>query len=235
MKKASKKNSNKRKARKAEFVSQQTQTLGAGVAHTVCNGFYKCNITTGNIAIVSIPYVALRTPEFPLYAALYRWYKINHVDITFLPHNYVDENGGLFFQLQWKLLNSSEDTDLKSDDTSKFVSLVQPTFKTFRFKPPRALITNFQYTTYDFSSWIPCSTSATNLPITMIYQITTANVEFECNIQVDITFRGAQTVDLNRLAKDPTFTLPYEKAVARSEKEESNEKEDEKVKINVSE
>jgi len=115
-------------------------------------------------------------------------------------------------------------THLKTDDTSKFVSLVQPTFKTFRFKPPRALITNFQYTTYDFSSWIPCSTSAVNLPISLIYQITANNVVFECNVQVSITFRGAQTVDLSRLASDPTFTTPFEKAVARREKENSNEK-----------
>jgi hypothetical protein len=234
MKKNSKSNKN-RKARKAEFVSQQTQTLGAGVAMTVCNGIYKCNTGKDAVGIASIPYIALRTPEFPLYASLYRWYKINHIDITFFPHSYIDTNGGMFFQLQWKLLNSSEDTDLKSDDTSKFVSLVQPTFKTFRFKPPRALITNFQYTTYDFSSWIPCSTSATNLPITMIYQITADNIEFECNIQVNITFRGAQTVDLSRLANDPTFTEPYKKAVARSEQEEKQRKINKKVKMSVNE
>lgn len=221
--KSNKKSKQTKKTRKAEFVSQQTQTLGSGVAHTVCNGIYKFSLGQDVIGTVSIPYVALRTPEFPLYAALYRWYKINHIDITFLPHNYIDINGGMFFQLRWVSASTNEDTDLKTDDTSKFVSLVQPTFKTFRFKPPRALITNFQYTTFDFSSWIPCSTSATNLPISLVFQITASNIDFECNIQVDITFRGAQTVDLNRLANDPTFTIPYEKAVARSGKKNSDE------------
>jgi len=159
------------------------------------------NSTDNSIVAVSLPSVALGSPEYPLYGSMYKWYKLKRLEITFLPLNYIDENSGVFFQIQWKRMTDLEDTaNIELDDNSKYVgsNILQP--KTFIFKPPKAVITTFQNTSYNFNSWMPASSSAQTWPISLYYKKRgSANIDWTINVQFFIDFRGSNLINLDSI------------------------------------
>lgn len=197
-----KKNNNRRKGRytaRAPFVSTRIQRYGPGFASTCCNGLYTLNSTDDSIVSVSLPSVALGSPEFPLYGSMYKWYKLKRLEVTFLPLNYIDVNSGVFFQIQWKRMTDLDDTaNIERDDNSKYVgaNILQP--KTFVFKPPKAVITTFQNTSYNFRDWMPSSSSAQNWPISLYYKKKgLATTDWTINVQFYIDFRGSNLINLD--------------------------------------
>jgi len=207
-----KKNKNKNKNKKAPFVSTQAQRYGPGFASACCNGLYTMNTSDNSIVAVSLPSVALGSPEYPLYGSMYKWYKLKRIAITFLPLNYIDVDSGVFFQVQWKRMTDLEDTaNIELDDNSKYVgsNILQPT--TFIFKPPKAVITTFQNTSYNFKDWMPASSSAQNWPISLYYKKRgLATTDWTINVQFFIDFRGSNLINLDALKIEKIFKMKNE-------------------------
>jgi len=159
------------------------------------------NSTDTSIVAVSLPAVALGSPEYPLYGSMFKWYKLKRLAITFLPMNYIDENAGVFFQVQWKRMTDLEDTaNIELDDNSKYVgsNILRPI--TFNFKPPKAVITTFQNTSYNFKDWMPASSSAQNWPISLYYKKRgLATIDWTINVQFFIDFRGSNLINMDTL------------------------------------
>lgn len=186
------------------FTSSRLQTMGPGVATACCNGLLKISDSgIDETYSTSLSIAALGKPEYAMYTSMYKYMKINKIKITFLPINYIDETGGMFFQVQWRLAANADKYEVPLDDTSKYIGINYDKPKTFSFRPPNVTFTNFQYTAFNFREWLPTYVGYLNLPISIVYtRIGFNTFDYIANVQFYMTFRGSNMIDIDALKKE---------------------------------
>lgn len=192
----------------SSFISSSLQTMGPGVATACCNGLLSISDSgIDETYSTSLSVAALGKPEYTMYTSMYKYMKINSIKLTFLPINYIDETGGMFFQVQWRMSNATDKFQVPLDDNSKFIGINYLKPKSFSFRPPNVTFTNFQYTAFNFREWLPTYVGYLNLPISIVYtRIGYNSFQYLVNVQFYMTFRGSNLIDIDSLKKELDLT-----------------------------
>lgn len=130
------------------------------------------------------------TPEFIAMSNLFEYYKIYCLKIIFLPHNYVNNIGRIYFQVNWDNNIPSTDSQLTSSDKTKIVGSVNSRTKVFKFLPPNGVSKFQDQDVVQLNSFIPISNRI--IPLTIVTRHTIGDtLSFTALIEMVVLFRGA--------------------------------------------